>query len=114
VEVGQRLRRAIQHLDKVLSGPEVASDEIRSAADELTACAALIHGSEKKSDHDQLAGITTALAVLGALRSARTGTLLSTPGRPSLDDLPAADRVAAPRPLPGQRPHRCIRESRVK
>jgi hypothetical protein len=102
VEVGQRLRRAIQHLDKALSDPEVASGEIRSAADELTACAEVIRTSERKSDHDQLTGVNSALAALGALRSARTGTLLSTPDHPVFSDLPMPPSVSVPASLPVQ------------
>src|SRR5665213_450598 len=102
VEVGRRLRRAIQHLDKALSGPEVASSEIRSAVVELGACAHAIRGSERKGDQDQLAGVNTALAALENLRSARTGTLLSTPGRPIVGDLPVAENVSAVAPLAGE------------
>ena len=102
VEVGQRLRRAIQHLDKALLGPEVASNEIRSAVIELGACADAIRASERKSDQDQLAGVNIALAALGSLRSARTGTLLSTPGRPVLGDLPVAEKISAAAPFPAE------------
>ena len=104
VEVGQRLRRAIQHLDMALSAPEVASNEIRSAVGELTACAETIRASERKSDQEQFAGVTSALAALGNLRSARTGTLLSTPERPIFDDPPVGRNVSATVVLPIQDP----------
>ena len=64
--LGATLRRALQALDKSFAGlsPHAEDETIETGIAELRACVALIGQSDRPADHEQLAGIERALALL--------------------------------------------------
>ena len=110
VEVGRGIRRAIQQLDAVLAGGSASSEAIDAVTAELRSCVGVISRSNVPADHDQLEGVSAALAILAppSVERAPTNTLLAAAGRlaalqkqPGAEPAPASQPAEiAPSPLP--------------
>ena len=70
--LGATLRKALGLLDKSIGGldGQKQAEVVQAGISELRACLALIQASDHPADHDQLAGITAALAALAPEESA--------------------------------------------
>jgi len=92
-DVGATLRRALQALDKSLTGlsPQAQDATIEDGVAALRACVDLCERSERPADHDQLDGLKKALALLAPTELA---VVLVPP--PDLGSTPAGDDKSRP------------------
>jgi len=76
--VGASLRKAVAAIDKSLAGVDAQkqAETVREGVAELRACIRLIQASDRPPDHDQLEGITKALAILAPEEEAAPSTPL--------------------------------------
>jgi hypothetical protein len=99
--VGTSLRRAMQALDKSLTGlsPQAQAETIEAGVAELRACAELCGKSDRPADHDQLEGINKALGLLAPAEAAPAPVpelVLAPPVEPQAAAAPASRAGAAP------------------
>ena len=110
--LGATLRKALGLLDKSLGGLDAGkqAEVVQAGISELRACLSLIQASDHPADHEQLAGITAALAALAPEESAADPASTSlapifAPADPSSEQARPTGQVDPARPTArGRRP----------